>query len=91
VEEAELARLAAVLGTGADAVPPLSPDISVSSIGSRRQKVLQVVRRRPCSAEDVAAALGVNYTEAIKVLARMEAEGSLSRKVQEGRIFYSAP
>jgi wyosine [tRNA(Phe)-imidazoG37] synthetase (radical SAM superfamily) len=91
VEEAELERLAALLGAGADAVPHSFRGAPVSSLGARPQKVLHVVRRRPCTAEDVAKALGVNYTEAMKLLVRMEGEGILKSRIQEGKTFYTAP
>ncbi|RJP35163.1 MAG: radical SAM protein [Actinobacteria bacterium] len=91
VDEDELARLAALLGAGADTVPPLSRGITVSSLGARPQKVLQVVRRRPCTVDDVARALGVNYTEAMKLLVRMEKEGMLNSRTVNEKTFYVAP
>jgi len=91
LEEAELERLAAVLGTGADTVPRSSRAAPVSSLGARPQKILQVVRRRPSTADDVAKALGANISEAMKLLVRMEEEGILESRIQEGKTFYTMP
>lgn len=91
LEEAELQRLAVLLGEGADAVPPIPPGITVSSLGARAQKTLHIVRRRPCSADDVARTLGMNYAEAMKLLAEMEKKGLLESRIQDGETFYAAP
>ena len=88
LDEAELAGLAAMLGAGAGAVPPVSRSSAVSSLGSREQKVLHMIRRRPCTADDVARGLGINYTEAMKLLVQMEVDGKLSSTVQEKKTFY---
>jgi len=89
--EAELDRLAALLGAGVDAVPRSSHAAPVFSLGARPQKILHVVRRRPCTADDVAKALGANISEAMKLLVRMEEEGILESRIQEGKTFYTAP
>ncbi len=91
LEEAELERLAALLGASAGAVPPVSRGSAVSSLGSREQKVLHFIRRRPCTADDVAKALGINYTEAMKLLVQMEVDGELSSTVQDEKTFYIFP
>jgi len=91
LEEAELERLAATLGASAGAVPPVSRSSAVSSLGSREQKVLHMIRRRPCTADDVARGLGINYTEAMKLLVQMEVDGRLDSKVQEEKTFYIVP
>ena len=90
LDEAELAGLAAMLGAGAGAVPPVSRSSAVSSLGSREQKVLHMIRRRPCTADDVARGLGINYTEAMKLLVQMEVDGELSSTVQDDKTFYLA-
>lgn len=91
VGEAELAKLAVMLGEGADAVPPLPRGIAVTSLGARAQKALHIMRRRPCTAEDVAKALRMNYTEAMKLLVEMEGKGLLSSKASGGKTFYVVP
>lgn len=92
VEEEELERLARLLGKGTSAVPPLSSrGIAVSSLGARAQKALHIIGRRPCTADDVAKALRMNYTEAMKLLAEMERKGLLSSKASGGKTFYVVP
>lgn len=91
VEEEELERLALLLGGGAGAVPPLPLGIAVTSLGARAQKALHIIRRRPCTTEDVAKALRMNYTEAMKLLIEMEGRGLLSSKASGGKTFYVVP
>jgi wyosine [tRNA(Phe)-imidazoG37] synthetase (radical SAM superfamily) len=90
VGDSELAGLAAVVGRGAEAVGGLAHASAVTSQDFNPEKIMQMVRRRPCTADDVSKALGVNYTEAMKMLAQMDKDGLLSSRARarEGKTFY---
>ncbi len=51
-------------------------------------EILALIRRRPCTAADVAIGLGVHLTEALKMLAALQARGLIKRAAADGRSFY---
>jgi len=53
-----------------------------------RQGVLEMVRRRPCSVEDIARGLGIHRHEAIKHIEELDAGGLLEKRSFDGRLFY---
>ncbi len=54
------------------------------------EEVLTLIRRRPCSAEDVAAGLGLHLTEAIKSLDVLAKSGKAKKMPSGGKSFYVA-
>ncbi len=82
---AELARmfepLAEVIAEhqGHRTVPEWQPSCEV---------ILALLQRRPCSAQDVAHGLGMKQSEAVKLLAGMEAQGQVQCSRRGTQIFY---
>jgi wyosine [tRNA(Phe)-imidazoG37] synthetase (radical SAM superfamily)/SAM-dependent methyltransferase len=54
------------------------------------EEILALIRRRPCTAEDVAGGLGIHVTEALKRLEKLVAAGKAVAHLMTGRHFYSA-
>ncbi|HTX69300.1 MAG TPA: radical SAM protein [Thermoleophilia bacterium] len=52
--------------------------------------VLALVRRRPCTAADVAAGLGMHRNEALKALSALVDTGELRSRNHDGRAYYAA-
>jgi wyosine [tRNA(Phe)-imidazoG37] synthetase (radical SAM superfamily) len=91
VEDKELEALGTVIESGAEVIGSLVRGNDVSSSGFSTHRVLDLVRRRPCTAGDVEKALGLNPIEAVKLLAHMEEKGMLHSRVQRGQRYYIAP
>ncbi|MBN1938449.1 MAG: radical SAM protein [Candidatus Aminicenantes bacterium] len=58
--------------------------------GSGDEDVLDLLRRRPCTKEDVAAGLGLHLTEAIKKLDRLDKAGKTKRSRVGSLVYYAA-
>jgi len=58
------------------------------SVRDREGAVLSMIRRRPCTAADVAAGLGLHITDAVKSLDRLSKEGTAVSERLEDRIYY---
>jgi wyosine [tRNA(Phe)-imidazoG37] synthetase (radical SAM superfamily) len=58
--------------------------------GVKDEEILALLRRRPCTCEDVAIGLGLHLTEAIKHLDSLDKSGKLKRTLVDGRTFYAA-
>lgn len=91
VDADRLEELASILGMGAEAIEPLPHLRVIESSKVFPEQVLQLVRRRPCSIDDISKALGVNLIEASKMLAGMERKGLLATESRAGKIYYLVP
>lgn len=56
----------------------------------RRKDVLTLLKRRPCSIEDIAEGLGLHRNEVVKYIEELSSEGKIEAKPQNQRIFYKA-
>jgi wyosine [tRNA(Phe)-imidazoG37] synthetase (radical SAM superfamily) len=54
-----------------------------------REGVLAMVRRRPCSAVDIAEGLGLHVNEVLKYIEALEGDGLLSTQERSGTLFFS--
>jgi wyosine [tRNA(Phe)-imidazoG37] synthetase (radical SAM superfamily) len=56
----------------------------------QKQTILEMLRRRPCTLDDVAEGLGIHRNEAIKYIEELKTGGLLDIRETGGRTFYSA-
>jgi len=57
---------------------------------ARREDVLTLLQRRPCSVEDIAAGLGLHRNEVVKYVEELSSEGKIEAKPQNQRLYYKA-
>ena len=57
---------------------------------ARREDVLTLLQRRPCSVEDIAAGLGLHRNEVVKYVEELSLEGKIEAKPQNQRLYYKA-
>lgn len=57
---------------------------------ARREDVLTLLQRRPCSVEDIAAGLGLHRNEVVKYVEELSAEGKIEAKQQNQKLYYKA-
>jgi len=53
-----------------------------------REEILAMLRRRPCSVEDIAGGLGMHRNEVIKYIEELSAENLLDQSVVADRLYY---
>jgi wyosine [tRNA(Phe)-imidazoG37] synthetase (radical SAM superfamily) len=56
----------------------------------KREDVLTLLKRRPCSIEDIAAGLGFHRNEVVKYVEELLAEGKIETRLQNQRLYYKA-
>jgi wyosine [tRNA(Phe)-imidazoG37] synthetase (radical SAM superfamily) len=61
-----------------------------SEFRAGRSGVLEMLRRRPCSLEDIVEGLGMHRNEALKHIEELDAEGRLRRSSSGGKVYFSA-
>jgi wyosine [tRNA(Phe)-imidazoG37] synthetase (radical SAM superfamily) len=89
VSEERLKEIELFMGPGAEAVGRYSVRRDSTS-GSRsvRTRVLMLLKRRPCTIEDISHALCLNRIAAIKIIQGMIEEGTVSTIVHQGEVYY---
>jgi wyosine [tRNA(Phe)-imidazoG37] synthetase (radical SAM superfamily) len=90
VAPAELARLAKRFSPRAEVVAERPSRLAHKSAQPDPHAVLALLRRRPCTAQDVARGLGVNRLEILKRLETLVARGEIEMSRHEGEVFYRA-
>jgi wyosine [tRNA(Phe)-imidazoG37] synthetase (radical SAM superfamily) len=56
----------------------------------QREDVLTLLRRRPCSVEDITAGLGLHRNEVIKYVEELSTQGKIKKEMQNQKLYYTA-
>lgn len=60
------------------------------SFSARREDVLTLLKRRPCSIEDIVAGLGIHRNEVLKYIEELTTKGEIKTKPGRNQLFYQA-
>jgi wyosine [tRNA(Phe)-imidazoG37] synthetase (radical SAM superfamily) len=86
----KLQAIAAELGEKCEVVADFSPDHRGKHIESRAEDVLSVLKRRPCSLNDISSSLGIARNEASKYITHLQQQGLIDSEEKDGAIFFRA-
>ncbi len=92
----ELGQIAAQLGPACEVVADFSrirdeqPDAAGTGLGQSTQTLLSMLKRRPCSLEDISAALSLNRIEVSKCVAELQDRGLIQAEVKGGQVFFKS-
>lgn len=88
VDPATMQSLATLFGNRAEVISDL-PDLGNSTaFVAGEGTILGLLRRRPCTIQDVSRGLGIPAAEATKRLAILEREGVVAMGRSAGRVYY---
>ena len=90
VPRERMERLAELFNPRAEVIADFRGPVEAAGPAAGREEVLALLRRRPCSVEDIAAGLGMQPNEAIKHVDALGDTGLLKRTRRGGKIYYSA-
>jgi len=85
-----LERLAALFGEKAEVIADFSAARAAGGCVIASEDILAMLRRRPCSLEDIAAGLGAHRAEVAKHLDRLVAEETIQPVMRGGTVYYLA-
>lgn len=85
-----LRELAALLPGAVDVTLDIAPPPMDASLAAAADDAVELVARRPCTAEDVAAGLGIHPGEALKLLRALGLERRVETRREGERTFYVA-
>jgi len=90
VESARLAAIAERLGTNTEVIVDFSGIDSAPNVEVNTEDILQMLRRRPCSLDDICNGLSIHRNEALKYLAHLEAAGLIISQPADDTVFFKA-
>jgi len=90
VSPARLADIARRLGHGAEVVAGFAAQKRTAETELQQEQVLAMVRRRPVTADDIAAGLGAHRNEVAKAVGHLLESGAVVRTERGGRTYFEA-
>ncbi|MDP6381179.1 MAG: radical SAM protein [Phycisphaerae bacterium] len=90
VPEEEMHRLAKLLGPKAEVIADFSLAAAMPAVAAKKDEVLAMLRRRPCTAEDVAQGLSIHLNEALKYIGQLQREEAITPSAKGDATYYSA-
>ncbi len=91
VSSSELERIAKKIARGAEVIADFSKKNLTSSNADIETNILEMVKRHPCSADDIVATLGIEKAEVESITERLCANGKLVGKKRSNATFFSIP
>jgi len=83
-----MARLAARIAEDAEVIADYRHVHNLAAFAARAEDVLELLRRRPCTTEDIAAGLGMHRNEVVKYIERFLAEKRIDSRRRDHRTYY---
>jgi len=90
VPEKQLEAIARQLYENSEVIADYDNVHKQRDFSARREDVLTLLKRRPCSIEDIAAGLGIHRNEAVKYVEELSSEGKIKAKPQNQQLYYKA-
>ena len=90
VSRERLAELAAMFDPSAEVIADFRDVHKQAEFAGGRKEILELLRRRPCSIEDIASGLGMHRNEVIKYIEELNAEGLLEESLVAEKLYYKA-
>ena len=89
VSPQQLKKMAALLGQDAEVIVEYPGTAAGELCAESAGEILTMLKRRPCTLEDIVAGLGINRTAAVKQIDRLVREHAVSARRRSGQIFYA--
>jgi wyosine [tRNA(Phe)-imidazoG37] synthetase (radical SAM superfamily) len=86
----KLARIAEQLGPICEVIADFPQETEIPGGSTTGDAILAMLRRRPCSQQDICRALTIAPNLAVKLLTELENEGQVGRTRQGGTVFFFA-
>jgi len=84
----KLQAIAARLGSKCEVVADFSLSHHGKPFENKAEDVLSILKRRPCSLNDICSGLGIGRNEALKYVTGLQHKGIIHSEKKDGRIFF---
>ena len=85
---AQLEEIRETLGDRAEIISEFTAPMGEEFISTQDTEILNLIKRRPCTAEDISRALGLHLGEVVKYLERLVKEGVVHYRMHEHHCYY---
>jgi wyosine [tRNA(Phe)-imidazoG37] synthetase (radical SAM superfamily) len=89
LSEERLQTIAGQLGNNCEVIADFSPARHAGRFQADAEDVLSMLKRRPCSLEDISSALGISRNEALKCITLLKKQGGIDSQEKGGIVFFS--
>ncbi len=89
VPKDQLEKLALKLDKKAEVIADYQQIHAQNAFAAKRDDVLELLRRRPCSIEDIAQGLGLHRNEVVKYVEDLSQQGEIHAELQNNKLFYT--
>ena len=90
VDAEKLQYIAEELGEKCEVVADFSRQRFTGDIERKAEDVLSMLKRRPCSLNDICSGLGIGRNEALKYISHFQQQGVIDSEEKDGIIFFKA-
>jgi len=87
----QLDSIAGRLGKNCEVVADFSLAHSAVALEAKAENVLSMLKRRPCSLDDICLGLGIGRNEALKYITHLQQQGAVRSELKDGVTFFKAP
>ncbi len=88
VPEKQLEAITKLLYNNAEVIADYSNVHKQQDFSVQREDVLTLLKRRPCSVEDIAAGLGLHRNEVVKYVEELSSEGKIKATSENQQLYY---
>ncbi|MBN1393160.1 MAG: radical SAM protein [Sedimentisphaerales bacterium] len=89
LSQERLRTIAEQLGENCEVIADFSPARHSKKFEAAAEDVLSMLKRRPCSINDISSALGISRNEALKCIALLQKQGGIDSQEKGGVVFFS--
>ncbi|MCX5637222.1 MAG: radical SAM protein [Planctomycetota bacterium] len=90
VDAEKLQTIAHLIGLRCEVVADLPLHHNAERVHSRAEDILSMLKRRPCSLNDICSGLGINSNEALKHITDLQHRGLINPEEKNGKTFFKA-
>jgi len=90
VDAEKLQYIAEELGEKCEVVADFSRQRYTGDIERKAEEVLSMLKRRPCSLNDICSGLGIGRNEALKYVSHFQQQGAIDSEEKDGIVFFKA-
>ena len=84
----QLEEIRETLGTKAEIISEFTAPMGEEFISTQHTEILNLIKRRPCTGEDISKALGLHLGEVVKYLEKLVKEGVVHYRMHEHHCYY---
>ena len=91
IPKEQLEGIASQLGDNVEIIADYQQVHAQEAFVAKGDDVLELLRRRPCSVEDIAQGLGIHRNEVVKYIEELTSAGKIDAETQNNKLYYKIP